>query len=58
MIKPLQSPHKIVQPGHTALEKSLSRTFQRIDKGLRAEHKRLGLPLVVWKDGRVRKVKA
>jgi hypothetical protein len=57
MIKSLQPPYKIVEPGHTAMEKSLSRTFLRIDKSLRAEHKRLGLPLVVWKDGRVQKIK-
>jgi len=41
----------------TAMVKSLERTFQRIDKTLRAEHRKLGLPLVVWKNGRVCKIK-
>jgi hypothetical protein len=56
MIKVLQ-PIKEVPSGTSALDKSLLRTFKRIDKDLRAEHKRLGLPLVVWKDGRVQKIK-
>ncbi len=37
--------------------KSLERTFRRIDKTVRAEHRKLGLPLVVWKNGRVAKIK-
>jgi hypothetical protein len=36
---------------------AILRTLRRVDKELRVEHKRLGLPLVVWKDGRVQKVK-
>jgi hypothetical protein len=35
---------------------AILRTLRRVEE-LRAEHKRLGLPLVVWKDGRVQKVK-
>jgi hypothetical protein len=31
--------------------------FRRAVRQVRAEHKRLGLPLVVWKDGRVQKIK-
>ncbi len=57
MIKPIASSPAANTP-KTDMVRSLERTFKRIDKGLRAEHKRLGLPLVVWKDGRVQKIKA
>jgi hypothetical protein len=33
------------------------KSFRRAVRQVRAEHKRLGLPLVVWKDGRVQKIK-
>lgn len=36
---------------------AILRTVRRVDKELRAEHKRLGLPLVIWKNGRVQKIK-
>ena len=42
----------------TPMVKSLERTFLRINKTVRAEHRKLGLPLVVWKNGRVVKIKA
>ena len=51
MIKPIdREPPESVQ---IALK-----SFRRAVRKVRAEHKRLGMPLVVWKDGRVQKVKA
>ncbi len=38
------------------MQKAL-KSFRRAVRQVRAEHKRLGLPLVVWKDGRVQKIK-
>jgi hypothetical protein len=37
---------------------AILRTLRRVDKELRAEHPKLGLPLVAWKNGRVAKIKA
>jgi hypothetical protein len=51
MIKPIEKPAPDL--GQIALK-----CFRRAVRNVRAEHRRLGLPLVVWKDGRVRKVKA
>jgi predicted ABC-type ATPase len=33
------------------------RSFRRAVRAVRAENRKLGLPLVVWKDGRVQKIK-
>ncbi|WP_379711049.1 hypothetical protein [Haloferula chungangensis] len=33
--------------------KGALRAHRRADKKLRAENKRLGLPLIVWKDGKL-----
>jgi len=50
MIKPIDpTPPETVQ---IALK-----SFRRAVRKVRAEHKRLGLPLAVWKDGRVQKIK-
>ena len=51
MIKP-------IDPTPPETVKIALKCFRRAVRQVRAEHRRLGLPLVVWKDGRVRKVKA
>jgi hypothetical protein len=56
MIKALHPPPADPTP-KTEMVKGLERAFRRMDKNLRAEHRQLGLPLVVWKNGRVCKIK-
>ncbi len=50
MIKP-------IDPTPPETVKIALKSFRRAVKQVRAEHKRLGLPLVVWKDGRVQKIR-
>ena len=50
MIKP-------IDPEPPVLMQKALKSFRRAVRQVRAEHKRLGLPLVVWKDGRVQKIK-
>ncbi len=51
MIKP-------IDPVMPELTRLALKSFRRAVRGVRAENKKLGLPLVVWKDGRVQKIKA
>jgi hypothetical protein len=43
---------KKVEPWIAAAE----RAFRRVARKLRAEHRRLGIPIIVWKNGKVTEI--
>ena len=55
----IQALHPVTTPKSKSgrPDPAILRTVRRVDKELRAEHRKLGLPLVVWKNGRVQKIK-
>ena len=57
MIQALHPPPEQKKPS-VRPDPGIARTLRRIEKDLRNEHRKLGLPLVVWKNGRVCKIKA
>ena len=57
MIQALHPPPEPAKKG-VRPDAGIARTLRRIEKDLRIEHRKLGLPLVVWKNGRVCKIKA
>lgn len=54
MISPRQEPLKHLKESELPEFARLAlRAHKRAARKLRAEHRRLGLPIIVWKDGRV-----
>jgi hypothetical protein len=54
MIAPRQEPLKHLKESELPEFARLAlRAHKRAARKLRAEHRRLGLPIIVWKDGRV-----